>query len=204
MPTAYRPTTIRAELRGTYLGEEVLNGLWFENSTGGPVGTALVAVAVMLRAWWQTNLLPIISNQYVLREIYVADWASATGPTFTSTTSLPASGGNANDPVPGNVAACVTFRSDGRGRSSRGRNFVAGATENVTAGNQFTGPFVTALQGAYATLISDANGIAIPQIVYSQFSNNNVRPVGVASNVVAASVDPNIDSMRRRLAGRGR
>jgi hypothetical protein len=204
MPTAYRPGVLQVNLRGRYYGEEVQNTLWVEKVSGLPTALELAEVAIATRDWWLDNLRNIISTNYTLNEIYVADWASGTAATYTETGSLPASGANTNEGVSGNVACVVTIRSGGRGRSSRGRNFVCGLTENVTLGNLFTQAVVDAVQAGYEMLLIVYQPIGYEPVVYSQFSSNAVRTIGEAFPVVAYTVNREVDSMRRRLAGRGR
>lgn len=204
MPTAYNSSVARAELRGTYFGEEVMNVLWFQ-SLAIPVTQGMLGnLGSALAQWWRDNLRLVQSNNYVLREVYVASWANATAPTATESLFPAEPGLNLQEGVPGSVALCVTFRTAGRGRSSRGRNYVAGLTENVLQGNNWTQTITDSVVSAYFALQPAVSVEGWEHVVYSQFTSNTLRPVGQAAAVTSVTADTRVDSMRRRLAGRGR
>lgn len=204
MPQAFNGNVAQVQLNATYLGEEVQNILWFSRETTPITNAHLTNLADAMESWWTVNMKPIQSSSYTLRNVTAIDWTSATSPVVVFTTGLPSNGTNVNLPVPGNVAACVTFRSAGRGRSSRGRNYVCGLTENVVTGNQFEASLQTALLVAYQEINTAVSPHGWRHDVYSQFSNGQVRAVGLRQAVTAYTMDLNVDSMRRRLAGRGR
>jgi hypothetical protein len=197
------PNTAQFNIRQTYLGERIENTLYARNPTGWtPV--ALANIATILRDWYTTQLRAPLSNQLVLREVYAVDLASVSGPTATvSVTNDPGGAGTAQ-PMPGSVALCVSLRTANRGRSFRGRNYVAGFTEDHVNGNQFTSSIVTSITTAYDGLLAVFSGGGVEWVVVSRFSNGLPRTTGIATAVTdALVVDSNVDSQRRRLAGRG-
>lgn len=203
MPSVYAPNIARVELRGTYYGEEVLNTLWFQRDPGVTPAPTIADLAGTIENWWRDNLRLIQAQAYTLREVFVTDWSSATAPTAQSSNQLPANGLNLDQGVPGNVALVVAFRSAGRGRSSRGRNYVPGMVEGNVAGNTFSQATVDAVVTAYEVLF-DTDNIGWQHVVYSQQANGALRPSGVAVPVTQYTADLFVDSQRRRLAGRGR
>jgi hypothetical protein len=108
--------------------------------------------------------------------------------------------------VPNNVALCLSFRSSGRGRSSRGRNYISGFPEGYVSGNDIDTTLADALVVAYEEL-KDAATFTDDWtwIVYSRFQNGNARPEALIAPVDAVVLtDYTVDSQRRRLPGRGR
>ena len=72
-----------------------------------------------------------LSQDIEFREAYYTDLTSATAPTYTRTSGLPIDGSATNDALPANCALCISHRTNGRGRSSRGRTYIAGIPEDI-------------------------------------------------------------------------
>lgn len=147
---------------------------------------------------------PIQSNSVVFREVYVTDLTTAVSPTVADTSSAGIVGGTSTSSgMPGNVTICTSFRTAGRGRSARGRNYFIGLVESVVTGNAATTTLTTALVEAYeALLLSPEPGFT--WVVLSRFAEGAPRVTALAQTVTSVVlVDSNVDSQRRRLEGRG-
>jgi hypothetical protein len=115
------------------------------------------------------------------------------------------------DPTPANVSLAVSFRTAGRGRSSRGRNYFVGFVDDQVTGNVVNNSDAVDIRNAYAALIAAAATANVSWVVVSRFSGVDAdgkpipRAAGVTSLINAVSlVDNDVDSQRRRLNGRGR
>ena len=203
MPFIPVPDTVLIEFRGTYLGQKVENTLY--GLAGDPISSLdLPAFGTDLMNWWIDNLAANIGAGVNINQIVFTDLTTAFSPSFTFVPTSLMQGTQDGEGLPGNVSIVMSFRSSGRGRSSRGRNYIIGLTQNQVVGNQILSGEAEELRAAYALLpdIFTANGFT--WVVVSRFTGNAPRTTGVTSIVSAVVVtDLNIDSQRRRLTGRG-
>jgi len=191
------------ELRYTLWGQRVENTLAFEEALPWST-TTLNQQCQALNAWCVAELLPSLSADISLREVYGTSLESDSAPTGSYINPVPPTGGNVAGAEPGNVAAGVTFRTGNRGRSFRGRNYVPGIPNNERVGNSVTASFSADLVTAY-NLLTDAYGDVLGTwVVVSRYSGGESRGFGITTPVTQAlMVDLFIDSQRRRLTGRG-
>lgn len=102
------------------------------------------------------------------------------------------------DPSPGNVAVAGAWKSGVRGRKFNGRTFWGGLTEALTSGDVVGSSHIVNLNTLMSLIISFTNTGTLPV----QFSIASVR--GLFLTVVYKLViNAVVDSMRRRLTGRG-
>jgi hypothetical protein len=105
----------------------------------------------------------------------------------------------------------VSFRTESRGRSFRGRNYIVGLTEDQVTGNDFASGITGLFQAVYELLLDFGQDIAWAWVVASRFSGVDPvthdpipRTTGIATVVTAVTVVDNfVDSQRRRLTTRG-
>lgn len=198
------PQCAEFNIRYTHLGESCQNTLYFRRANGWGASD-LSVVCAGLSTWWQQNILPLLSTQTIFHEVYGVDLSSQFGPTFTEAVTNSPGGPLVQDPMPGSVAMCVTFRTAGRGRSYRGRNFISGWTELNVSGNSFRQADADDVADAYTLLVAADYNIEADWVVVSRYTGGQPRTSGIYSPVIAATVrDLFVDSQRRRLAQRGR
>lgn len=196
---------MRAELRFTLMDEQIMNTLWFHKDSGEVASADCQTIGDQLASWWFSNMRPLLTVNLTLREVYVRGAERVSGnPEYTSTYSLPVSGTVNAESMPGNVSLCVSFRTGLTGRSYRGRNYISGMHDGVVSGNQFQVSFVNNVVNAYENLIGDIP-VGFTWVVAS-FQTNGVPNIpGIIHPVQSIlATDTNVDSMRSRLAGRGR
>lgn len=202
---AFIPTenVAQVEIRYFAAGQQCENTLYFYNPDG--VGLAgLIDITDQVGEWWDLHLQPQQAGDVSILEIYGTDLTSSTAPTYTNLEKEGMTGGNtATGMLPGNATLCVSFRTVGRGRSSRGRNYFVGLPEGAVTQNTVGAGTVSAIEDAYNALIT----FVTPPwqwIVLSRYVDGAPRVEGLIQPVVAAlCVDPYVDSQRRRLTGRG-
>lgn len=202
---AYQPVEncVQAEFRMALFGENVENTLYFFSEDGVTLAN-MSDLADFLDDWWNTSIRPLQSTSVTFRELYLTDLSTQTAPTFTSTTNAGLAGTDGSGAgVPGNVTFCVSIRTQNRGRSGRGRNFFIGLNEDDVTGNLLAQAKADAIILAYENLLVPGLFPYVWTVVSRQF-NGVVRTEGLTQTVQSVLyTDLAIDSMRRRLAGRG-
>jgi hypothetical protein len=204
MPFVPVANVFMAEVRMLAAGQQIENTLYFRPDPTG-AATSMADLGADLLLWWNNDYAPAIPADITLREIHITDLSSATSGVHTQPAPTPAPAGDrVSALLPNNATLCVSFRTALRGRSFRGRNYLAGLGEvdvtlsTVSAGLQ--GDVLAAYNALLATPITD-NWI---WVVVSRFSGGAPRPSGVVTEVTSVViVDPVVDSQRRRLPGRG-
>lgn len=195
---------VQAELRYTQDNQQMENVLYFKFGAPPVTVGAMEDLGDALITWWDTNMQALTSNTLDLREVYLTDLTTATSPTSTRTTGLPLVGALTEEALPNNIALCVSFRTNGRGRSSRGRNYVPGVTDNNIVHNEFASAWADAVVTAYAAMASDVQALDWEHGVLSRILNGVDRVAGLFQPVISYTVlDYIADSQRRRLPGRG-
>lgn len=193
----------QVELRFFVAGQQVENTLYFYNPDG--VGLAgLIDITDQVGEWWDLHYQPLQGAGVTMIEVYGTDLAAADAPTYTNLEKEGMTGGASATPLlPGNATIAVSFRTVGRGRSARGRNYFVGLTEGSVVENTVSSTIVSAIEDAYNALIT----FVTPPwqwVVLSRYHNGAPRVEGLVQPVIAAlCVDPYVDSQRRRLTGRG-
>lgn len=197
------PNTAMVELRQTLFGQQIENVMYFEKATAPSVAD-LEALAAAVETWFVTDVMGVLlSTDIIWREAYVTDLSSATAPTAVSLAEAGSTGGIGSASLPGNATVAVSFRTAGRGRASRGRNYLSGLSESVVTGNQVSSAFASDVTTAYETMIS-APPTGWTWVVVSRQLNGVARTTGETIPVTSAGLtDLHIDSQRRRLTGRG-
>lgn len=204
MPFVPTPNVIEAEMRMRLDTQKIENTLYFYKVTGWTAADVPVVFNALL-LWWTTTYSDPLSNTLTLNEIKITDLSSDVGFAFEIPAPTPKpAGGSAEPSAPNNVALCVSFRTAGRGRSSRGRNYVPGIPKTAIAANTVNTDTTTAIAAAYNDLLTVADGFGGDWCVVSRFSGGSPRAAGLVSIITAATiVDSTVDSQRRRLPGRG-
>lgn len=198
------PNGVKVVLHMTWNSQQVKNTLWFHKSVLAPYTAAERATLITdLTTWWNNHQKTSISSAVALNAIEVINQDSQSSPS-TLTVFTPPIAGTGGAAVPLNVSLTASLRTSLRGRNFRGRIFMPGLQ---------TGNLVD--QGTYS--VAGASGIATtvgklldPLVitnsilaVASHFFNKAPRAQGVMNDVTAIVVETLLDSMRRRLIGRG-
>lgn len=196
--------TVEAEMLMTLYGQRIENTLYFHREDAWDIPDMLL-LAEALEAWWSDQIAPLITADVSLEDVIVTDLTSATTPSISLPVSpaIPGTAGGASDP--GNVCITVSFRTAGRGRSSRGRNYISGLGESTVIGNTVSRAFADDCAAAYNNLLEPGTlpGDAT-WVVVSRFAAGAPRVEGTWNPIInAIVVDVDIDSQRRRLNGRG-
>jgi hypothetical protein len=185
-------------------GQQCRNILHFVRDTG-TAAVSLVSLGEAVISKWTNNIRSHVAIPTQLESVGVYD---LTDPGAGGIDVIPSSGFSgvaAGPPMPGNVTAVISLKTGRRGRSFRGRIYHIGLTETQVEGNTLATGVAAQLQIAYQTLVftTPTTGPAMRLAVLSYYTNSTVRPEGIATPVTGTTVNNEIDSQRRRLAGRG-
>lgn len=194
---------LQVEMRYTWDGQKVENVLYVR---GGSTWNTLQMsdTADMFYDWWLGNLQALQSDEVALTEIYVTDLTTASSPTFTRSGDPGDVGARMSPSLPNNVSLAIHFRTAGRGRSSRGRNYIVGMTEDQVVNSEMLDTEVGAYITAYEVLITAAFPNTGSWIVLSRFAGGAPRVAGLPQTILSVgATDLTVDSQRRRLPGRG-
>lgn len=196
---------VMAEIRMSLDSQLIENTLYFR-SRAEAIDPTLTGLGNALLLWWTTSYRVKLPDSVTLREIYLTDLNSATGPTHTAPAPAPAPAGLAATPVmPNNVTIAVSFRTGLRGRSYRGRNYFGALGEGQISSNTLDGATQAGIIAAYNALLTGDVADDWEWGVVSRFSGGVPRAAGVFTPVTAVLItDSIVDSQRRRLPGRGR
>lgn len=176
--------------------------LALQKDGGPPSTTDLQDVADGAAGWWTTSLSPNIENGTTLNETRATDMTAEGAPQRFTNVATP--GLIAGSPMPLGTPLVMSFHTDQRGRSFRGRAYVSGSPASAVVSEVLAdGTQVSNLVAAFATLLAFYQGIGFTPVVASQFHNKSARTSAVMTPILAVSADTAWDSQRRRLSGRG-
>jgi len=184
-------------------GGEQVNTLYFIGDVEWDV-LSLLALGEDIAAWWVAKISGQVGGEIVLYGVRCTSLVSETAPSVVYDVNPPEPGTHTSaQRLPGNVTMTVTFRTATRGRSSRGRNYVVGLTENQVAGDVVNGAVVAAYVAGYQDLLTDVTANGATHVVLSRYTGGGPRPEGIGNPVISYTSDGIVDSQRRRLTGRG-
>jgi hypothetical protein len=192
------------ELRMLLDNQQVENTLYIQNDSAWDT-SSLTGLVSNMRDWWSADYSNLCSNQCSLSEVVATDLT-----TDTSGQAAIAGGGlngiQTAARVANNVTATVSFRTGGRGRSLRGRNYICGLTTFAfDDANHLTEDFVADMIAEYTNIMTAILPAGQTWGVFSRFSGGVPRVAGLFTPITTVVVVDNIaDSQRRRLPGRGR
>lgn len=197
MPAPIISDATEVVVHGTLFGQEVLH-VWAVQTPPTPGSGDLDTICAIFQTAYVDIMAPL-SNQYSINFIE-AKYQGGPPATYGSLFISPAQeGGAAAVSSPGNVALCVALKSGFSGRRYNGRKYFSGIPEAATADNLID----TTLA---ANVLLGINDTLLPAL------ESNGTPLGIISTVGeflvmvdhAGVTDLFVDSMRRRLTGRGR
>ena len=163
----------------------------------------LIAHASVLTTLWSTYLQSGVNSATTLTRILARSLENQFAPSIEYLPYTPMVGAYSGTPAPGNVTACVKLGSSQAGRSYRGRLYHVGMSATSFNGNQIVSSYVTFLKDAYNEFRSSTELEDKVLVVASRYHNGEPRITGIVTPVVYVSVNGDVDSQRRRLAGRG-
>jgi hypothetical protein len=209
-PLPLAPGVAKVRLLMTWNGRPAYNIFNMKYAGVAPLSADCASAATQIRAAWNTNVAPLISNQVSLGVIEVTDLSSRTGGIGVNNVASLGTKSVAT-PAPANVAMCVSFTVNYRFRGGHARIYLPGQdTSTITGGNTWAGATVTASANAMHNFVLALKAISvggsswIPTMLsyYTHDSAGNpiYHPEGPHDYPIQdAVVHTRVDSQRRRL-----
>jgi hypothetical protein len=191
---------LQVELRGSRGGKAVENVLYF--ARGDTIEDAEVTA---LFDWLEdVYIVQAVANQgnsFTWTEIYGTDLTTSISPTYSRSGAPIDTGESASPPLPNSDTLCVSFRSDNRGRSSRGRNYFPGMVESQVTGDNVELAVINAIVEDYELLLG---GGTFPSgwdwVIISRFFEGVARLAALIQEIIdVLSTDIIVDTQRKRL-----
>jgi len=182
--------------------EPAQNTLYFaSNSTIDT--TNIQSLADDILAYWLAEMLVWLPQTTQLFQVEAFSLDAQEGPYGQAVPDAPSFGGVFLDGDANNVTISVSHRSGLRGRSHRGRNYLAGVPKAYIDANFVDVDWLLSVIGGYANMMGpNAVSDGWRWNIVSRRHNNAWRAEGIALPVRSVVIVDNVvDSMRNRLPG---
>lgn len=197
MPAAAVINTVKLVIAGTCDNQAVVNVLHYRY-TGSPPSAA--ALNTFITAWLTnhaTQWYNCHGNNYALNSLTATDLNTLSGFQATQNVAGPGNTGSITGfAIPNNVALALSWRTGITGRRHRGRSYIGGLTSNAIAGDLASPAFASALSTLGTSLVATLESGIFDLAIASLVDHVSVAVTGFV-------IDTILDSMRRRLPGRG-
>jgi len=196
------PLVAKAELIYRVDGQIVENVLHYKAiATFGIASMELLADSIVTN--WNATLKLLTHSSVQLIAVRITDLSSSSAPVVEFVMGLPISGTLAGTQLPNNVTVVAKFVTLQRGRSFRGRVYQVGLSSTAINANVLTSTYRTSLAAAWTSMLDMGGEEGWRLVVASRISDGVERTEGVSTIVEGVSVNPTLDSQRRRLPERG-
>jgi hypothetical protein len=203
MPFVAVPHAAEFTIKGKVEGQDVIN-TFNALFTGVPTLPDLQTAAGTLGGIWAGNILPHVGSSYSFLGVHGRGLSTIVD--IECDEDGDAGVGTATgQTLPNNVAFCLKRLTGFSGRSARGRVYISGLTDSsLTGTNEANVGVANALRTALNLIAPAWAPNDWTEVVISRFTGGiaNIPPVTRAV-VEYAYTDLVLDSMRRRLPGRG-
>lgn len=167
--------------------------------------TSLAVLGALFQGWLENTVVGGLPATISYQKIILRALDTEDSPALEYTTGFPLTGLSVSKlAMPNNVTVAVKWSTGRAGRSYRGRTFHIGLTEDYVTDNQLSAGGVAYLNTVYGDLLDAFDSYPGDLVVASRYHNNAPRVSGITTPIVSYSINPVIDSQRRRLPGRGR
>jgi len=195
--------TVQLEYLQRQDGQAVENVVHYRLVAGVPSVADMTALCAAAVTWWNAQLKPLCASNVSLVTVKATSLQTQTSPVVEYVTGLPISGTAGGTALPNNVTVVTRLNTDLRGRSYRGRVYHVGLTSSLVNGNTVSSSTRTSLAAAWNAALTLSTAPVWTLVVVSRFADGAPRVNGVRTDVTGVSVNPTIDSQRRRLPERG-
>jgi len=203
MPFQEVPNCTLVDIVQLIAGQRIENTIWVQQAEP-PTAGQLELLTDSIVTWWDTEMAPLLSNQISLVLVQATYKGDVTGPQFINSLTVPITGESLTHAIANGAALVVKFGTSNIGRSFRGRNYIAGAPDNVCVDSVFTVDFVGDVLAAYQALPAALSDVSAAHVVVSRRTAGAERPTGIATLVTSYSnTNRGTRSQRRRNPGVG-
>jgi len=198
------PNCIRLIVEGQHVDALIVNTFHFVGSAPA-TQSKLNSILNSFDSWWRVYILPQLGPSYQVNvyRAYALDSIDApmAEKLIASSNVGTYATGNA---LPSAVAACVTRYTAYRGRSGRGRVYLAGLTTTMLQDvDHLTEEYASDVVDAFGTLSGTMAAEVVTPCIVSFQLNKVARTAGFPEAITSYGMDLNLDTQRRRGPGRG-
>lgn len=196
MAAPNNPSTARVALRAARDTRDFINTFHVARTDNAALSAAdLANIGSMFADWWLNSYRSAFTNALVGQDITTTK-QDPSDP-LQNITYIAAPGTRAGTILPGDVTAAVSWRTGLAGRKYRGRFYDFGmAFGDANSNDTMTGGYIAILEAIGQYLLNHAVTAALKLIVFHRLTNTY-------TDINTVVTDQLVDSMRRRLAGRG-
>lgn len=159
-------------------------------------------LAAAIDLWFGTNWRPNWPTDITYLRTDAYDMRSSIAPVVSINTGT-GPGAQAADTLPLNVAMCVTLRTAGRGKSSRGRVYLAGFSESDITDGVFSGAAMTKGSSVVGSVNTTITNSGFQYSVVSMQTNGVPNLPPLVQPVTAWEVRNGVPATQRRRLDRG-
>lgn len=196
--------TAEVVVAGSWAGQNVLTTYAMKYASELTVAL-LTALASEFISQWITWLKVLFVDAWNLISAKATDLTTETAPSVIEFPASATHGQQAITSTPANAALVISELTEHRGRSYRGRIYHMGIPQNVAANAvTVTGTYQASVLTEYAEFISaieTAQGCV--HSIVSRYHDGAPRAEAIVTPITGYLVNPDFDSQRRRLKGRG-
>ena len=180
------------------MGLLTYNNILHTQTSPGIDAEGLQFIAQEFYEGWVATIMTTLSNACTLQSVAAYSLDSDSAPIAEYVPPEAASGAIEGDPLPLSAACVVTLRTANRGRSGRGRVYLAAFSEADSDGSLLSNARVATVETAFTAFRAALAVQLIPLCVLSQFTNGAPRATGLLQNVIAHDVRNNTYGSQRR------
>ena len=166
-----------------------------------PSSADLGDIAAAFQTWWTTVINVQVPSSIRLVSITARDLTTEGGAGIEVPVNTV--GGSSDPPLPNNCTVAVKWTTGLSGRSFRGRTYHVGLSRGMVVNDTVQPTPLPDLQHNYDTLRTAIGDLGFNMAVVSRFHDRAPRVTGISTPIIACTVEPTVDSQRRRLPGRG-
>lgn len=203
MPFVPAPNIAMVEIRATSDSQKIENRIMVD-FLASPSESDLIGLTDLVYTWCDDEYTHQLPDTLSINSVVVTDLSSDSAPQITSTgPALPGLVGGGSLPL--NATLCYKLQTNSRGRSARGRFFVLSLPATQVSQNTVGATYAGNMQTALFNLLTAISAAGWLWTIVSYRHDNAPRPGGPVYFPVTDVVltDRTVDSMRRRLPGRG-
>ena len=193
------PQWLFVRLEMSFNGQQVINTFSYKYAGGAPGVTGLTDFAT---GWWnavKSAYQATSSNQLRFLSVTVRDMGASTGGQVVYNIPGTFVGSLTSDPLPPGATLAVGTRSATVGRFSRGRFFLPPSTEDQQSAGIWGNTFMTLITNLTLAIGGYTGPVTLPANI--AVASRKKVALYLITNFVWDNL---VDSMRKRLVGRGR
>lgn len=183
------------------LGPATVVNTFYVSKSDNYSSADLAALLGNVEAVWVAYILPLLVTQYSVEDYVAYAQESNTAPVVHRTPGVTHTGAGTPDTVlPANVAMAVNHRTANRGRSGRGRTFMAGfGGDDIDDPEFWKAVSVSAMTSAWTNIRTILASDGHTFCVVSKQHDKVALTQGLIQAVISSDTDDHIDTMRKRV-----